>query len=154
MLRLLALTIAVTAFAAGFAYAQPPEGAKEGAAATSGPAARMARPGFNWEEAYKAAGASDEQMKKLKDLEEQAREARKGGDTEKLKSLRDERQKVLTDEQNAKVREHFRSMIQQRRGAGPQMGAAMTSAPAAVKIEPKEGKEEPKEAKEPEKKSE
>jgi hypothetical protein len=82
-------------------------------AARMGEARRV--PTLNLEKAYKAAGATDEQIKQLQELDKNMMEARQAGDREKIRELRAERDKILSAEQRQKFGQHMREEYMQRR---------------------------------------
>ena len=79
------------------------------------------------QEVYKEAGLSDEEIAKLKELDEKMVEARQAKDQAKMKELREERMKILSPEKQAKIRE-----IMQQKGIG-RRGDAQTTGPKATK---------------------
>lgn len=112
------ITLAFACLTASAAFAEDTTGtAKEAAApaaaatATSGSAdTKMAS---RAQEAYKAAGLSDDQIAKLKALQEKVKEARAKGEKIDFKTMKEERDKIFTPEQSEKyqayLKEHMKA---------------------------------------------
>jgi hypothetical protein len=113
------ITLALACFVASAAYAEDTTAtAKQSAApaaavSTSGSAdSKMPSRAL---EAYKAAGLSDEQIEKLKALQDKVKEARSKGEKVDFKAMKDERDKIFTPEQNEKyqayLKEHMKATM-------------------------------------------
>ncbi|MGC8740224.1 MAG: hypothetical protein ACP5UB_02060 [Candidatus Sumerlaeaceae bacterium] len=96
----MALTVGVCI--AGEAKIEKP--AKAEKSATASPDRKRAW-GAAQEEMWKKAGCSDEEIAKLKELQQQFIEARKAKDEQKVKQIREEMDKILTPERKAKISE-------------------------------------------------
>ncbi len=116
------IALALAGLTASACYAEDTTGtskqAAEPAAAavtTSGSARRMPSMAL---EAYKAAGVSDEQIAKLKALQDRIAESNAKGEKPDYAKLKEERDKILTPEQNEKYRaylmEHRKAMMPQK----------------------------------------
>ena len=124
----LAMSAAVLALASTFAFAQdttptqsqdkPAAAADAGTSVSSAatdPGSRRVTPGSKMlDEAYKASGASDEQVQKLKDLDEKMKAARMSRNRDEIRKLREEKEKILTPEQVKAMREFI---VNKRRSA-------------------------------------
>lgn len=134
------LVLSAIILSAGIACAQDATTATE--SATSAPARRPRPEGMFtsasaqrgaemqkiMEEGYKAAGLSDEQVQKAKDLDAKIRDARTRGDKDTFRSLRAEKDKIMTAEQKKAFAEHMSKMGPMRQARRQAMEDRQTTA--------------------------
>lgn len=109
MKRVVAVAAAmVLAASVCFAEEAKPAGEKAAPKPEVKSQAKPARPaGAAQEEMWKAAGCSEEEIAKLKELRDQLKEARKAKDEAKVKEIQGEIDKIMTPERRNKVRQIF-----------------------------------------------